>query len=119
MELVEADISFVNKYIRFLSKLPLEAVLIQNFKLSFQIGDNSKKLDEAIARMLLKTDKYTKSDIFNVVNKDRYYKCIYSINNLIEIAIMKALKDPDIEGVNFKSMKVEQGKLLATFEVFR
>ena len=51
MELIEADIGFCSKYIRFLSKLPLEAVLIQNFKLSFQLGDNSKKLDEAFARM--------------------------------------------------------------------
>lgn len=119
MELIDADVSYVNKYIRYLSKLPLEAVLIQNFKLSFQIGDNSKKLDEAIARMLLKKDKYTKADIFSVVNKDRYYKCIYSINNLVEIAIMKALKDPDIEGVEFKSMRVDSGRLLATFQVFR
>lgn len=119
MELIDADVSYVNKYIRYLSKLPLEAVLIQNFKLSFQIGDNSKKLDEAIARMLLKKDKYTKADIFSVVNKDRYYKCIYSINNLVEIAIMKALKDPDIEGVEFKSMRVDNGKLIATFQVFR
>ena len=53
------------------------------------------------------------------MNKDRYYKCIYSINNIIEIAIMKALKDPDIAGVEFKSMKVEKGTLLAIFEVFR
>lgn len=119
MELIEADIGFCSKYIRFLSKLPLEAVLIQNFKLSFQLGDNSKKLDEAIARMLLKKDNYTKADIFTVVNKDRYYKCIYSVNNIIEIAIMKALEDPDIAGVEFKSMKVEKGTLLAIFEVFR
>lgn len=119
MELIEADISFCNKYIKYLSKLPLEAVLIQNFKLSFQIGDNSKKLDEAIARMLLRKDKYTKADIFSVVNKDRYYKCIYSINNLLEVAVMKALKDPDIEGVQYKSMKVESGKLIAVFEVLR
>lgn len=119
MELIDADVSYINKYIRYLSKLPLEAVLLQNFKLSFQLGDNSKKLDEAIARMLLKKDKYTKADIFSVVNKDRYYKCIYSINNLVEIAIMKALKDPDIEGVEFKSMRVDNGKLLATFQVFR
>lgn len=119
MELIDADVSYINKYIRYLSKLPLEAVLLQNFKLSFQLGDNSRKLDEAIARMLLKKDKYTKADIFSVVNKDRYYKCIYSINNLVEIAIMKALKDPDIEGVEFKSMRVDNGKLLATFQVFR
>lgn len=118
-ELIEADISFCTKYIRYLSKLPLEAVLIQNFKLSFQIGDNSKKLDEAIARMLLKKDKYTKADIFTVVSKDRYYKCIYTINNLVEVAIMKALIDVDIEGVEFKNMKVGDGKLIAVFEVFR
>lgn len=118
-ELIEADISFCSKYIRYLSKLPLEAVLIQNYKLPFQVGDNSKKLDEAIARMLLKKDNYNKAEIFTVVNKDRYYKCIYTINNLLEIAIMKALRDVDIEGVEYRSMKAENGKLLAVFEVFR
>ena len=119
IESVKADVSFCAKYIKYLSPLPIEAILIQNFVMSFQLGDNSKFLDQAIARMLLKKDKYTKADIFTVVNKDRYYKCIYSINNIVEIAILKEVKDPDIAGVKFKSMSAENGKLLAVFEILK
>ena len=53
-ETIEADISMFAKYNRYLSSLPLEAILIQHFRMSFQSGDNSAKLDEAIIRMLLK-----------------------------------------------------------------
>jgi IS5 family transposase len=83
-EIIEADISMFAKYNRYLSSLPLEAILIQHFKMSFQTGDNSVKLDEAITRMLLKKNTATKAEIFNVVNKDRYYKCIYAVNNIVE-----------------------------------
>ena len=118
-ETIEADISMFAKYNRYLSSLPLEAILIQHFRMSFQSGDNSKKLDEAIARMLLKKENATKMEIFNVVNKDRYYKCIYAVNNIVELAILKELKIPDIIGVKFISMRTSEKKLLATFEVLR
>ena len=118
-ETIEADISMFAKYNRYLSSLPLEAILIQHFRMSFQSGDNSKKLDEAIARMLLKKDNATKMEIFNAVNKDRYYKCIYAVNNIVELAILKELKVPDIIGVKFISMRTSEKKLLATFEVLR
>lgn len=118
-ETIEADISMFAKYNRYLSSLPLEAILIQHFRMSFQSGDNSAKLDEAIARMLLRKDNATKMDIFNAVNKDRYYKCIYAVNNIVELAILKELKVPDIIGVKFISMRTSDKKLLATFEILR
>ena len=118
-ETIEADISMFAKYNRYLSSLPLEAILIQHFRMSFQSGDNSKKLDEAIARMLLRKENATKMEIFNAVNKDRYYKCIYAVNNIVELAILKELKVPDIIGVKFISMRTSEKKLLATFEVLR
>ena len=118
-ETIEADISMFAKYNRYLSSLPLEAILIQHFRMSFQSGDNSKKLDEAIARMLLRKDNATKMEIFNAVNKDRYYKCIYAVNNIVELAILKELKVPDIIGVKFISMRTLDKKLLATFEILR
>ena len=119
IETIEADISMFAKYNRYLSSLPLEAILIQHFRMSFQSGDNSKKLDEAIARMLLRKDNATKMEIFNAVNKDRYYKCIYAVNNIVELAILKELKVPDIIGVKFISMRTSDKKLLATFEILR
>ena len=118
-EIIEADISMFAKYNRYLSSLPLEAILIQHFKMSFQTGDNSVKLDEAITRMLLKKNTATKAEIFNVVNKDRYYKCIYAVNNIVELAILKELKVPDIIGVKFIRMITSDKKLLATFEILR
>ncbi len=118
-ETIEADISMFAKYNRYLSSLPLEAILIQHFRMSFQSGDNSKKLDEAIARILLRKDNATKMEIFNAVNKDRYYKCIYAVNNIVELAILKELKIPDIIGVKFISMRTSDKKLLATFEILR
>ena len=118
-ETIEADISMFAKYNRYLSSLPLEAILIQHFRMSFQSGDNSKKLDEAIARMLLRKENATKMEIFNAVNKDRYYKCIYAVNNIVELAILKELKVPDIIGVKFISMRTSEKKLLATFEILR
>jgi hypothetical protein len=118
-EIIEADISMFAKYNRYLSPLPLEAILIQHFKMSFQTGDNSVKLDEAITRMLLKKNTATKAEIFNVVSKDRYYKCIYAVNNIVELAILKELKVPDIIGVKFISMRTSDKKLLATFEILR
>ena len=116
-EIIEADISMFAKYNRYLSSLPLEAILIQHFKMSFQTGDNSVKLDEAITRMLLKKNTATKAEIFNVVNKDRYYKCIYAVNNIVELAILKEVKVPDIVGVKFINMRTSDKKLLATFEI--
>ena len=118
-ETIEADISMFAKYNRYLSSLPLEAILIQHFRMSFQSGDNSAKLDEAIIRMLLKKNSATKAEIFNAVNKDRYYKCIYAVNNIVELAILKELKVPDIIGVKFINMRTSDKKLLATFEILR
>ena len=118
-ETIEADISMFAKYNRYLSSLPLEAILIQHFRMSFQSGDNSAKLDEAIVRMLLKKNSATKAEIFNAVNKDRYYKCIYAVNNIVELAILKELKVPDIIGVKFINMRTSDKKLLATFEILR
>ena len=118
-ETIEADISMFAKYNRYLSSLPLEAILIQHFRMSFQSGDDSAKLDEAIVRMLLKKNSATKAEIFNAVNKDRYYKCIYAVNNIVELAILKELKVPDIIGVKFINMRTSDKKLLATFEILR
>lgn len=118
-ELVEADISRCAGYTKFLSPYPLEAILIKYFKMSFQIGNNSDKLDESIARMLLKKDTYTMADIFSVVNQARYYKCIKAMNDTIEIAILKALKNVDIAGVEFVKMEARDKKLYATYRVLR
>lgn len=119
IELVEADISKCISYIKYLSPHPLEAILIQYFKMSFQPGNNSNKLDESIARMLLKKDTYTMADIFSVVNQGRYYKCIKFLNDAIEIAILKALKNIDICGVEFVKMESRDKKLYATYKVLR
>lgn len=119
-EIVKVDISKCIGFINFISKMPLEVVLIQKFKMSFQKGEDSiDYFNKTIAKNLLKNVDAPLSEILLNINTNRYYKCIYSIGTIVEQAILSKLENPDIDGVEFKSMEAVDGKLFATFKVFR
>lgn len=119
-EIVKVDISGCLGFIKYLSQSPIEVILIQKFKMSFQIGiSSSVYLNDLITKLILKKYTATLSEIVNAVNATRYYKAIHSINSIIEKAILSGLKNPDIYGVEFKSMNQEDGKLYGTFKIFR
>lgn len=119
-EIVKVDISPCIGYIRYISKLPLEIVLIQKFKMSFQGGQsNVDFFNKVIGKNILNNENASLADILLNVNTTRYYKCIYSINSILEQAILKKLENPDIDGVEFKSIDNVDGKLIASFKVFR
>ena len=119
-ETIKVDISGCLGFIKYLSQSPIEVILIQKFKMSFQIGTSSSiYLNDLITKLILKKYTATLSEIINAVNAARYYKAIHSINSVIEQAILSGLKNPDIYGVEFKSMNQEDGKLYGTFKIFR
>lgn len=119
-EIIKVDISKCINFINFVSKMPLEIVLIQKFKMSFQQGEDSTDyFNKTIAKNLLKNVDAPLSEILLNINTNRYYKCIYSINTIVEQAILSKLENPDIDGVEFKSIETNEGKLFATFKVFR
>ena len=119
-ETIKVDISGCLVFIKYLSQSPIEVILIQKFKMSFQIGiSNSVYLNDLITKLILKKYTATLSEITNAVNVTRYYKAIHNINSIIEKAILSGLKNPDIYGVEFESMNQEGGKLYGTFKIFR
>lgn len=119
-EIIKVDISGCLGFIKYLSQSPIEVILIQKFKMSFQIGiSSSVYLNDLITKLILKKYTATLSEIINAVNATRYYKAIHNINSIIEKAILSGLKNPDIYGVEFKSMNQEDGKLYGTFKIFR
>lgn len=119
-EIVKVDISGCLGFIKYLSQSPIEVILIQKFKMSFQIGESSSiYLNDLITKLILKKYTATLSEIVNAVNATRYYKAIHNINSIIEKAILSGLKNPDIDGVEFESMNQEDGKLYGTFKIFR
>ena len=119
-ETIKVDISGCLGFIKYLSQSPIEVILIQKFKMSFQIGiSNSVYLNDLITKLILKKYTATLSEITNAVNVTRYYKAIHNINSIIEKAILSGLKNPDIYGVEFESMNQEGGKLYGTFKIFR
>jgi hypothetical protein len=119
-EIIKVDISGCLGFIKYLSQSPIEVILIQKFKMSFQIGiSSSVYLNDLITKLILKKYTATLSEIINTVNATRYYKAIHNINSIIEKAILSGLKNPDIYGVEFKSMNQEDGKLYGTFKIFR
>ena len=119
-EIVKVDISGCLGFIKYLSQSPIEVILIQKFKMSFQIGESSSiHLNDLITKLILKKYTATLSEIVNAVNATRYYKAIHNINSIIEKAILTGLKNPDIYGVEFESMNQEDGKLYGTFKIFR
>ena len=119
-EIIKVDISKCIAYIRFVSALPLEIVLIQKFKMSFQNGESSVDyFNRAISRNLLKVDESPLSVILLKINVNRYYKAIYGINTILEQAILGKLDNPDIDGVEYKSIENIDGKLIATFKINR
>lgn len=119
-EIVKVDISGCLGFIKYLSQSPIEVILIQKFKMSFQIGESSSiHLNDLITKLILKKYTATLSEIVNAVNATRYYKAIHNINSIIEKAILTGLKNPDIDGVEFKNMNQENGKLYGTFKILR
>lgn len=119
-EIVKVDISGCLGFIKYLSQSPIEVILIQKFKMSFQIGESSSiHLNDLITKLILKKYTATLSEIVNAVNATRYYKAIHNINSIIEKAILSGLKNPDIDGVEFKNMNQEDGKLYGTFKILR
>ena len=119
-EIVKVDISGCLGFIKYLSQSPIEVILIQKFKMSFQIGESSSiHLNDLITKLILKKYTATLSEIVNAVNVTRYYKAIHNINSIIEKAILSGLKNPDIDGVEFKNMNQENGKLYGTFKILR
>lgn len=119
-EIVKVDISGCLGFIKYLSQSPIEVILIQKFKMSFQIGESSSiHLNDLITKLILKKYTATLSEIVNAVNATRYYKAIHNINSIIEKAILSGLKNPDIDGVEFESMNQEDGKLYGTFKILR
>lgn len=119
-EIVKVDISGCLGFIKYLSQSPIEVILIQKFKMSFQIGISSSVfLNDLITKLILKKYTATLSEIVNAVNATRYYKAIHNINSIIEKAILSGLKNPDIDGVEFESMNQEDGKLYGTFKILR
>lgn len=119
-EIVKVDISGCLGFIKYLSQSPIEVILIQKFKMSFQIGESSSiHLNDLITKLILKKYTATLSEIVNAVNATRYYKAIHNINSIIEKAILSGLKNPDIDGVEFKNMNQENGKLYGTFKILR
>lgn len=119
-EIVKVDISRCLGFIKYLSQSPIEVILIQKFKMSFQIGESSSiHLNDLITKLILKKYTATLSEIVNAVNATRYYKAIHNINSIIEKAILSGLKNPDIDGVEFESMNQEDGKLYGTFKILR
>lgn len=119
-EIVKVDISGCLGFIKYLSQSPIEVILIQKFKMSFQIGESSSvHLNDLITKLILKKYTATLSEIVNAVNATRYYKAIHNINSIIEKAVLSGLKNPDIDGVEFKNMNQEDGKLYGTFKILR
>jgi len=118
-EIVKADISACKLYIKYLSPFPLEVILIHNFTMSFQLGDNSIALNRILAKVLFKREEVSMSELFSKVTKNRYYKCIAGVNTVVELAILNALVDPDIKGVKYKELVQEDNKLLCYFYVLR
>lgn len=119
-EILTVDISRCLSFIRFLAAAPIEIILIQKFKMSFQIGESSSvHLNDLISKLVLKQYTSTLSEITNAVNTSRYYKAIHIINTVVERAILSGLKNPDIYGVEFKDLKQENGKLFGTFKILR
>lgn len=119
-EILKVDISQCLTFIKYLSPSPIELILIQKFKMSFQIGQsNSIFLNELISKLVLKKYDATLSEIINSVNSTRYYKAINSINTIIERAILSSLKNPDISGVKFRNIEQNNNKLFGIFEIYR
>lgn len=118
-EIIKADISACKLYIKYLSPFPLEVILIHNFIMSFQLGDNSIALNKMLAKVLFKKEEVSMQELFTRVYKDRYYKCIVGMNTVIESAILSALVDPDIKGVKYKELVQEDNKLMCYFYVLR
>lgn len=119
-ENVRVDISACMAYFKYLSHAPIEIVLVQNFKMSFQPGvSNSVFLNKSISKAILRKEDAGIMEILSNVNRIRYYKCIYSINSIIEQAILSKLENPNILGVEFKNLENIDGKLISTFKVFR
>lgn len=119
-EILKVDISRCLGFIKYLSPSPIEVILIQKFKMSFQVGEsNSIYLNDLISKLVLKQYTSTLSEITNAVNASRYYKAIHSINSIVEKAILSGLKNPDINGVIFKDLNQEDGKLYGTFKILR
>lgn len=119
-EIIKVDISKCIAYMKFVSKLPLEIVLITKFKMSFQKGrDSVMHFNKSIGKNLLNNSEATLSEILLNVNANRYYKAIYSINTIIEQAILSKLENPDIDGIEYMNIENIEGKLIATFKILR
>lgn len=119
-EIIKVDVSKCISFTRYVSKLPLEIILITKFKMSFQKGaDNVMHFNKTIGKNLLNNSEATLSEILLSISANRYYKAIFSINTILEQAILSKLENPDIDGVEYVSLENIDNKLIATFKILR